>query len=175
MSFIYNCLSYSKLGPEEQKDWEKKLIAYANYVNITDNVLVIMMQIVKQKLPAGTAQKVVLASCDAVSAGLLAAYNEFKKAYGEVQQGNPPDFSGTIPFPPPPPSPPSDKDAAISWFQLAWNVIRDALNVAAQKSPKLAEIVGPLDAAGNKLVEDLDKYFGAPSPPDLPTVFPTLR
>ena len=90
----------------------------------------------------------------------------------EVQEGNPPDFSAAIPFPPPPPSPSSHDNT--SWFQLAWNIIRDALNVAAQKSSKLAEIIGPLDAAGNKLVEDLNKYFGAPNPRYLPEVFPTL-
>ena len=128
------------------------------------------MKIVQEK-QSGTAQKILLASCDATVTGLQAAYKMMYDAYGEVQKGNKPDFTGTIPFPPPPPSPPSSPDQGVSWFQLAWNIIESALDLAAQKSPKLAEIMGPLSQAGDQLVKDLDKYFGPPHAV-VPMVFP---
>lgn len=122
------------------------------------------MKAVQEKLEDGKAKKIVLSSCDAVSAGLLAAYYMFQKAYIDVKAGKKPDFKATIPFPPPPPSPPSGDADSISWFQLGWDAVRAALSVAAQKSDKLAEIFGPLEAAGDQLVKDLDKYFGPTKP-----------
>lgn len=155
-------LCYRKPSPEELKDWKKKLIAYANYIDIVDNLIVIMKKVIEDKL-SGTAQKVVLALSDAVSAGLISAYNMFKSAYGEVLKGKAPDFTSSIPFPPPPPfSSPSKDTDSISLFQLTWNIVKGALNVAGQKSSKLAEYLGPLDVSGDELVKDLNKYFGKP-------------
>lgn len=137
------------------------MIRYAEYVSITDNTVLIMMQIIKEKLSDGTAKKIILAACDSVIAGLQKAYDIFHDGYEAAEKGEQPDFSGEIPFPDKPPAPPPDGDS-ISWFQLSWNIVKNALNLAASKSSKLGEILPILEAAGNKLVDDLNKYFGKP-------------
>lgn len=178
MLHFFPLLFRKKLTPEQQKDWEKKLIAYANYVYITDTAVVGIIKIVQEKLRDSTAKKVVLSSCDAVIAGMQKAYDMFKSGYEQVKKGYKPDFTKEIPFPPKPPGFPTDKDY-VSWFQLAWNIIESGLNLAAQHSSKLAEILPPLEAAGDQLVKDLKKYFGAPKKESLqemdpPGSFPTL-
>ena len=155
------------------------MIAYANYIDITNDVVIGITKIVNDKLSDGTAKKIVLDSCDIIHAGLLKGYNIFKAGYDQASAGDQPDFSSDIPFPPKYPAAPSGGDS-VSWFQLGWKVMRDALTVAAQKSAKLVEILPPLEKAGNKLVEDLNKYFGPPKSEslpltdDLPTKFPSL-
>ena len=173
MRFCIIILCRKKLSPEEVKAWQSKLIGYANYVNIVDDVIVLIHQIVLAKVPDSNVQKAILASLGGVSAGLMAVYNEFKNAYDQVTKDKViPSFTGDIPFPPPPPTIP-DKGSAVSWFQLAWNAIQSALDVAAQKSPKINAILVPLIKAGNELVAELEKYFGGlkfPSKPKSSTV-----
>ena len=155
--FFYFCRK--KLTPDQIKEWSTRLIGYANYVNIVDDIVVLVHQIVLEKAKTNTAVKIVLATLDSVSVGLRGVYDEFKVGYDEVQKGSAPDFEAPIPFPPPPPSIP-DKGGAVSWFQLGWSIVRSALNAVALKFSKLELILGPLDKAGDELVKQLNKYFG---------------
>ena len=149
---------FNRLNPKEKKDWEKKLTTYAYEVNIACQVLLGVDKTVKKKLtgkPLGIVDSVIRA----VYAGLQKVYQMLADAKKQVDQGNAPDFTGDIPFPPPLPPIPSDPNQNVSWFTIAWGTVKDMLNLLAEKSPKLAEFLPPIEAAGDELVKDLKKYF----------------
>ena len=137
------------------------MISYANYLSVVDDIIVVIMKIIQEKLGDGTTKKAILASCDSIVAGIQKAYDVFKTGYSDAKEGKKPDFTHDVDFPPAPPTPSSYSDG-VSWFQLSWNAIRSILDAIALKSTKLAEFIPIVTAAGDKLVEDLDKAFGKP-------------
>ncbi len=153
---FYYLFSY-RLTAEEQKDWEEKLTKYAYEVSITCNILLGIDKIVKEKL-SGKPLGVLDSLIQAVYAGLLKVYDMLSTAEDQVKKGQKPDFTGDIPFPPAPPPLPEPSQAP-SWFQIAWNTVEDALNLLAEKNAKIAEFLPPIEAAGDELVKDLEKYF----------------
>ena len=159
----------SRLTPEQQTEWKKKLTNYAYEVSIACDALNAMQKVIQGKV-SGTVFKVMDASIRAVYAGLLKVYDMLNDAMSQVKKGLMPDFTGEIDFPPQPPPLPSDPSKIPSWFQIAWKTIEDSLNLLAQKNPKLAEYLPPIEAAGNELVKDLEKYF--PSVEDESEFFP---
>jgi len=100
-----------------------------------------------------------------------------KDGYDQVKAGKAPDFTNEIPFPPPLPSPPSETSDMPSWFMLAWKAVEGGLNLLAQRSSKIAEILPPIQAAGDEMVKDLIKYFYPSHQHQIPnlTSFPSLK
>jgi len=122
----------------------------------------------------GKALGIIDSSIRATYAGLEATFTMVKNAYTDIQNNKYPDFSGDVPFPQPPSPPPTKSADAPSWFMLSWKLVKDALNFLATKNAKLAEFLTPIEAAGDELVKDLQKYFPPSSNiPDLHT-FPSL-
>ena len=167
--------SSGKLSPDEQKIWMKKMVTYANYTVLADDVIVAIKVLIVDKLHDGDAKKILLASCDSAITGLQKAYSIFKDGYTAAEAGNKPDFSKDIDFPPAPPSPSSDSSKSIVWFQVTWNAIANVLNIAALHSNKLAEILPGIIAAGNKLVSDIEKEFGKPQDMMDSDKFPVIK
>ena len=100
-----------------------------------------------------------------IYAGLLKIYSMLSDAYKQVQNKKYPDFTNDVPFPPAPPPIPSNPTDMPSWFMSAWEAIQGALNFLADENSKIAEILPPIEAVGNELVKDLQKYF-SPSKQD---------
>lgn len=155
-----SCSSTSvRLTPEEQKEWEEKMQKYGYICSISGNIIYLIRQVVNEKITDKTIKDAVLTTCDTVLAGLHEAWSEFNNANEQAKKGIKPDFSYTPPFPPAPPSP---SDDPVSWWQLGWNAIKLTLDAIAAHNKKLGEIMPTLDAAGDELVKDLNKYFGSP-------------
>jgi len=146
-----------KLIPEQQNDWEKKLKQYAYIVNITCDVLTGIDKIVTEKL-SGKAKALLDSAVRAVYAGLSKLHSMLQSGYQQAQSGIKPDFS-ELPFPDPLPPLPSKADHFISWFQLAWKHVDDAMKIVAVGNSEIAELLPPIEAAGNELVKDLQEHF----------------
>ena len=147
-----------KLTPEQQKDWEKKLVEYAYIVSISGEILLGIDKLVKEKV-TGKPLAVMDSLIRSIYAGLQKVYSMLKDAYDQVKAGKWPDFTSEVPFPKPLPNLPSSKSDMPNWFVLAWKTIEDALNLLAQRSSKLAEFLPAIEAAGDELVKDLTHYF----------------
>lgn len=167
MAFVL-CLC-SKLTPEQKEDWEKKLRQYAYIVTITCDALVGIDKLVTEKLtekPLGVMDSVIRG----IYAGLAKVYTMLKDGHEQAQAGTKPDFSNELPFPDnPPPLPGSNTDFS-SWWMIAWNIVKSGLSMLATKNSKIAEIFPPIEAAGDELVKDLEKYF----PSQIGVEFPVL-
>ena len=148
-----------RLTPEEKKEWKEKMQKYAFICSIAGNVVFLIKEIVHKKISDKTIQDAVMTTCDAVLTALDKAWSEFNNAYQQAEKGIKPDFSYNPPFPPAPPTP---SDDPVSWWQLGWNAIKLTLDAIAAHNKKLGEIMPLLDAAGDELVKDLNKYFGSP-------------
>ena len=158
-----------KLTPEQQKDWEKKLIQYAYVVSITGEILLGVDKLVKEKV-TGKPLAIMDSLIRSIYVGLEQVYTMLKGGYDQVKAGKWPDFTNEVPFPPPLPPPPSSPTDTPSWFVIAWKTIEDGLNLLAQRSSKIAEFLPPIEAAGDELVKDLTHYF----PPSHNHQIPTL-
>ncbi|XP_065914048.1 uncharacterized protein [Dysidea avara] len=147
-----------KLTPEQQQDWEKKLMQYAYIVTITCDVLMGIDKIVMEKL-TGKPLGIVDSTIRAVYAGLSKVYTMLQDGYKQAQAGQKPDFTNELPFPDQPSPLPANAKDFPSWFMVAWNTVKNALNLLAARNPKTAEFLPPIEAAGDELVKDLQQYF----------------
>ena len=155
-----------RLTPEEKKEWKEKMQKYGYICSISGNTVLLIKEIVHTKISDKTVKDAILTTCDTVLDGLDKAWSVFDNAYQQAEKGIKPDFSYNPPFPSAPPTP---SDDPVSWWQLGWNSIKLTLDAIAAHNKKLGEIMPVLDAAGDELVKDLNKYFGSPKG-SLPTV-----
>lgn len=154
------------MSDEQVKEWEDKLAGWADYVTISANVLLMVQKIVDSTVTNKDARAGTDIAVRAIYKGLQEVIEIFRNEYDKVKKDKKkPDFTNE-PLPPPsklPDLPAEDGKSAISWWQMAWSSISATLDAVARKVPKISVAVGPMEAAGKQLVEDLDKYFGKPS------------
>lgn len=152
-----------RLSDKEVKEWEDKLASWADYVEISANALLMVEKIVDSTVTNKDARAGTDMAVRAIYKGLQEVVEIFRNEYDKVQkEKKKPDFNNA-PLPPPsklPDLPADDGKSAISWWQMAWSSISATLDAVARKVPKIAVAVGPMEAAGKQLMEDLDKYFG---------------
>jgi len=155
LAMYFDC---RKLTPEQQQDWEKKLMQYAYIVTTTCDVLMGVDKIVMEKL-TGKPLGVVDATIRAIYAGLSKIYTMIQDGYKQAQAGQKPDFTNELSFPDLPSPLPADANGFPSWFMVAWNTIKNALSLLAARNYKIAELLPPIEAAGDELAKDLQQYF----------------
>ena len=114
-----------------------------------------------QALEDSEGKKITLAVCDSVDSLCDKVYDILKGAYDNVVKNAELDFDAELPFPPPPLSMPTE-DNTITWVQIGWGIISGALNIVIDNFPAVKVYWSPLEAAVNKLIEDLGKIFGPP-------------
>ena len=175
---IFTSCSKKKLNKEEQKQWEQTLIKYANYLNLFKIAIADGVVPKVQALKKSNKRDIILASCDSIIALTNKVHEILQNAYDDVRKNSELDFDAVLPFPPPPLGIP-DKATAITWVQLSWSIISGAISVVTTHFAKIRVYWSPLEAAVNKLIEDLGTIFGTPKEPSLqrgkePTEFPAV-
>lgn len=150
-----------KLNKEEQAQWEDRLIKYTNYLNLFKSAIAYGVVPKVQALKKSKERDIILASCDSILALTDKVYDILHDAFEDVRNNSELDFEAELPFPPPPLGIPT-KDTAITWVQLSWGIISGAINVVTTSFAAIRVYWSPLEAAVNKLIEDLGKIFGPP-------------